>query len=246
MTEGNFELLHQRSAAAESRLQKHKKVITTCLNGELRGQVQSRYYRAMSGIALLAAREEITHGNADPDGGFLKWLSSEFPNLPARNAQRRMEFGRAISEKCDKLSFFSSQNLKLKKSLSASDEKEFLKILPEVMEGKSEVEFMRDMKLLKEPQEPTYHAPREMTAEEKLAADLAQAKESWLMTVQDMESRVEMLDRLGIPEAKQVTTATIKVMSHAIDLLDNPGRKEVLDALVEINNKLRESLKLEA
>jgi hypothetical protein len=240
MSDTKLELESPRNAATEKALAAHKKNVTTYLTGVRRSGAQLYGYMYLVGREINRAKEVLEHGE------LTKWVLDTF-NLPQQTQNRWRQLAEEIDAKLPTVGVLKGKGLLLspKKNFSKQEVETILKVIPEVMEGKNPTDFLRDCKLVKEPQAPTYHPPKQVSAEEKLAAEKQAAKDSWAAVIADMTMFDKQLSYLDKVEAKALATANVSVLTKTADLLDKAGRKELLDQLVQVNDKLRASLKLE-
>jgi len=151
-----------KAKPVSERMDAHEKNIRAFLHGEARGIAQQYGYKFLAGCELLSAKQTVEHGNAvaavasdeeSESPGFLSWCKSKFKDVPYRTLARRMEFARDVLEKSKDLPLLRHKPLELSATTNLTPEEQdaIVKLVPEVMDGKGMVEFMQDMKLLKEP-----------------------------------------------------------------------------------------------
>lgn len=218
MSETKFELM-QFDEQTEKRLAIRKKNISVYARGVFAGAAQLYGYAFLCGREMLLAKSEIPHGNKDSEKGFTAWLEQNFDGITVRTARNWMSFATQIHEKTETVSFFSSAGLDLKKrSITKRDRSTILEIIPELMDGKGMMQFMRDSKLLRDPQKPQHHPRKPVDPEAALRKVSDRAKEHML----DAERPVIMLiDSGDIQEvvcrkSLEGTLATFVQASNAI------------------------------
>ena len=236
-----FELMPGTDPETEKKLATAKKQISAYIKGINKAGRQLFGYAYLAGAKMNATKELLPHGQ------FEKWVEANFSDMTDKTARNWRNFALAIDEKAnlkrETVSLLTDSTGKGK--LTKSNEKTIFEIVPEVMDGMSMMEFMRSCKFLKEPEKPTYHPQKPVSAEEEMAAKIAQAKNNWESVVGDMVLFEEDLPRLEPTEAQKVAAQAAVILRKALDLCDKRTVKEMLDTLVEINTKLRESLKLD-
>ena len=162
----------------EKKLETHGKNIKTYLGGVRKSGA------ALYGYMYLVGREinRVKDSEIIEHGQLTSWVSETF-DLPQQTQNRWRQLADEIDAKIPTMGVLpeSKKGKPLllssgKKSFSKAEVDQILQIIPEVMEGKNATDFLRDCKLVKEPQKPSYHPPREQSAEEIVAAENAQAE----------------------------------------------------------------------
>lgn len=134
--------------------------------GELYG------YAFLAGRAMLLAKPQIPHGNKDPEGGFQKWIEDNYPDISYRTAAGWMRFTEVLQEKSATTALFNSApKLLTDGKLSEKDCEAVLKVVPEVMDGKTMTAFMRDSRLAKDPEKAGGFRPDAKALEKWLKAN---------------------------------------------------------------------------
>jgi hypothetical protein len=174
---------------------------------------------------MLAAKELVPHGNADKNTGFKQWLGARFAALPYRTCASWMEFAAVFMSKAATLPPLKKRPLALTNGdITEQDRSSMLKAIPLVMDNKSMTKFMRDQRLLRDPQKQKHHPPKPVSNQEAAKAKAKQARRVWEGIASDLE------------------TAT-KIVSRVEDVAD---LKRYADALVDAGNKIREIIKKRA
>lgn len=176
------------------RLETHAKEVDAYLQGERIGLLQHEGYKFLAGCKFLEIKEETSHGNAVNGEGFVKFCQRRFLNVPHRTITFRMDFATKVLARAKEIPGFKHQPLVLGRptaQLSVEQQEAILKMVPEIMDGRGMVEFMQDMKLLKEPElagglrasAEQLAKPRKPSAAEiaKAADELTRERAGWLV-----------------------------------------------------------------
>ena len=114
-------------------------------------------YRVMIGHELNQAKETIKHGE------FEQWVEEEF-GLSARTQLDWRDFSKLFLEELEKRKALptvgkSASFALLGKTVPKKAIESILEIAPAIMDGKGYIQFVRDIKLLREPAEPGGYRP---------------------------------------------------------------------------------------
>jgi len=169
------------------------------------------------GAELLAAKEEVEHGNAKANGaGFERWVKDNVPEIARGSVWKAMEFTKRLQVK------FPADG----KSLPCSDfnDGEFpseakalvLNAVHEFGDVRTMTDLQRAMGLIRPPKPPEHHPRKPAGAAEKLLSDEKAAEAS-------------CADLL----------LTLDVMHQWVPFISDAQREQLLDAFVDRSNLLR-------
>jgi hypothetical protein len=167
---------------APADLETHAKNIRLYHDGARRGAAELYGYAYLCGREMLLAKPLIAHGNksATPEGaeaGFKKWIEDRFgKDISYRTAAGWMTFAKDIQEKSATIALFNAEPKLLEGGkLSEKDCEAVLKVIPQIMDGKSMTAFMRDSKLARDPEQPKHTPAKKLTPDEEIEARAKQA-----------------------------------------------------------------------
>lgn len=205
--------------ALAEKLEAHAAVIHTLIAAQRRGAAEQFGYAFLAGRALLQAKAIVPNGNArTPNAGFKRWVEANFPEITMRTAENWMFFAESIMARAH-ANAASSPLLLGSIELSGQSHDSILQLVPEVMDGKGMMHFMRDCRLLRVP-------TRQRNKTDKSPAQCRPAKKSvsargtWERLVGNLAAGINSLSDLDSAE----------------DL------NRYLNAVVEAANKIRAAL----
>jgi hypothetical protein len=186
-----------------------------------RGAAEQFGYAFLAGRALLQARNIVPNGNAPvPNAGFKRWVDANFPEITMRTAENWMFFAEAIMARAH-ADAASSPLLLGTVELNGQSHDSILQLVPEVMDGKGMMHFMRECRLLRPPTRQPATPRKPISPRDEAIKKSAQARRVW----------DGILVKLGAGEK------TLPHIENAEDL------KRYLGAFVETGNKIRFLLK---
>ena len=205
--------------AVAERLEAHAQVIHTLIAAQRRGAAEQFGYAFLAGRALLQAKSIVPNGNSRvPHAGFKNWVAANLPEITMRTAENWMLFAESILARAQ-VDAANSPLLLGAVELNGASHDSILQIVPEVMDGKGMMRFMRHARLLRAPKRPRPQ-PRKISGHEAIREKSAQARRIWESLIADLDTGGKILSRI----------------ENADDL------KRYLDALVEAGNKIRAAL----
>lgn len=169
--------------------------------GARSGAAQLYGYSYLFGREALLLKETCGHGNKDGEEGFKKLLEKRYPSVPYRTIARRMEFKQLVDVslkalpnptvgKSDTVALIPN-SFEIPEKLTPESEKVILEVVPQIMDGKGMVAFMRDSQLLRDPEQPKHTPAKTVTPEEAVAAQNKLAAEAWQHITALIESAFE-------------------------------------------------------
>jgi hypothetical protein len=131
------------------KLEAHAQVIHTLIAAQRRGAAEQFGYAFLAGRALLQAKNIVPNGNTKvPDAGFKRWVEANFSEISMRTAENWMLFAEAILTRSQTVAA-SSPLLLGSVELTGQSHDSILQLVPEVMDGKGMMHFMRHCRLLR-------------------------------------------------------------------------------------------------
>ncbi|HEX4262769.1 MAG TPA: hypothetical protein VH597_00405 [Verrucomicrobiae bacterium] len=203
------------------KLEAHAQVIHTLIAAQRRGAAEQFGYAFLAGRALLQAKNIVPNGNANvPNAGFKRWVEASFPEITMRTAENWMFFAESIITRAQ-ADAVNSPLLLGSVELTGQSHDSILQLVPEVMDGKGMMHFMRDCRLLRPPGPRPSLQPKPVPAHDEVKEKSAQARRTWEGTMTKLELSEKFLPHIEATE----------------DL------KRYLNAIVESGNKIRSFLK---
>jgi hypothetical protein len=203
------------------KLEAHAKVIHTLIAAQRRGAAEQFGYAFLAGRALLQAKAIVPNGNLKtPHAGFKRWVDANFPEITMRTAENWMAFAESIMAHAHLSATNSSLQLG-SIDLNEQSHESILQLIPEVMDGKGMMRFMRECRLLRAP------APQPASSQNPGSPDPANQDES--VPARRLWERI---------------TADLKKGELILSNIDSAeDLKRYLEALVSAAGKIRAALK---
>ena len=207
--------------AIAEKLENHAHVIHTLIAAQRRGAAEQFGYAFLAGRALLQAKSIVPNGNAPrPNAGFKHWVEANLPEITMRTAENWMLFAESILARAQ-LDAATSPLLLGTVELTGASHDSILQLVPEVMDGKGMMRFMRETRLLRPPERPRYFPRKIISAREATKEKSAQARRLWEGILVHLDTGGKILGRI----------------ESADDL------RRYLEALVDAGNTIRTILK---
>jgi hypothetical protein len=207
--------------AIAEKLEAHAGIIHNLIAAQRRGAAEQFGYAFLAGRALLQAKAIVPNGNARaPNAGFKHWVEANLPEITMRTAENWMLFAESILVRAQ-ADAVTSPLLLGSVELSGQSHDSILQLVPEVMDGKGMMRFMRETRLLRPPERPRHIPPKPVSARDASKEKSAQARRLWESIVTDLDTGGNILARIENTE----------------DL------KRYLDMLIDTGNKIRAALK---
>jgi hypothetical protein len=203
------------------KLETHAQVIHTLIAAQRRGAAEQFGYAFLAGRALLQARNIVPNGNAPvPNAGFKRWVDANFPEITMRTAENWMFFAESIMARAH-ADAASSPLLLGAVELNGQSHDSILQLVPEVMDGKGMMHFMRDCRLLRPRARQPANPRKPISPRDEAIKKSAQARRVWEAIVVKLDAGEKILP----------------CIESAEDL------RRYLGALVETGKKIRAALK---
>jgi hypothetical protein len=137
------------SKAVAEKLEAHAQVIHTLIAAQRRGAAEQFGYAFLAGRALLQAKAIVPNGNSRaPDAGFKNWVAANLPEITMRTAENWMLFAESVLSRAQ-VDACVSPLLLGAVEISGTAHDSILKLVPEIMDGRGMIRFMRDSRLLR-------------------------------------------------------------------------------------------------
>ena len=202
------------------KLDAHAQVIREFIARQRRGAAEQFGYAFLAGRALLQAKGVVPNGNHKrPDAGFRIWVETNFSDITLRTAENWMGFADAVMARAQ-TSAPNSPLLLGPGEIEGQPHESILQLVPEVMDHKGMMKFMRECRLLHpvvRRRPPRIRLSPLQAARKKVA----HARRVWNGIVTDLDTGAKVVRRIERTE----------------DL------KCYLNALMEAGNKIRAVLK---
>ena len=178
------------------KLESHAQVIHTLIAAQRRGAAEQFGYAFLAGRALLQARNIVPNGNAPvPNAGFKRWVDANFPAITIRTAENWMFFAEAIMARAH-AEAAGSPLLLGSMELNGQSHDSILRLVPEVMDGKGMMHFMRDCRLLRAPARQPIHARKPVLPRDEAKEKSAHARRVWEGVMAKLDAGEKLLPHL--------------------------------------------------
>jgi hypothetical protein len=203
--------------AVAEKLEAHANIIHTLIAAQRRGAAEQFGYAFLAGRALLQAKSIVPNGNARaPNAGFKHWVQANLPEITMRTAENWMLFAESILARAQ-VDAPTSPLFLGTVELTGQSHDSVLQLVPEVMDGKGMMRFMRHTRLLRAPERQRHDPSKIVSAREASKEKSAQARRVWESILVDLDTGGKILTRL-----------------------ENTGDlKRYLDALIDVSNQIR-------
>lgn len=244
MTKPNPDVEHFSPATAAA-LDRHEINIRAFLAGQRVGAAQQFGYAYLAGRELLQAKDALPHGNAgDRSLGLKRWVQSHFPKWSYRTATNWMEFARCINDHKEAVALFKKRPLLLRKNkLTVKDRATILEAVPLVMDGKGMLRFMRETRLLADPQKQKHHPRKPVDPDKAAAAQAKLSERHWASLVTDLTLGQARIKDLDPATTSRAAVACLSATNQLIKRLEVRSQQEFLDLFIESGNAIRGRLK---
>jgi len=208
--------------AIAEKLEAHADILHTLIAAQRRGAAEQFGYAFLAGRALLQAKAIVPNGNSPaPNAGFKNWVATNLPEITLRTAENWMLFAESIIARAQ-IDAVRSPLLLGSVEINGSAHDSILQLVPEIMDSKGMMRFMRDSRLLrraKRLRDPS----RQITCDHDIVREkYLRAGRAWNRLLVDLEKGVK-----------------------AVSDIENVGDlKRYLDAVVVAGNQLRAAIKL--
>ena len=209
------------SKSIAEKLEAHAKVIHSLIAAQRRGAAEQFGYAFLAGRALLQAKAIVPNGHTrTPNAGFKRWVDANFPEITMRTAENWMAFAESIMAHAQ-LAVLNSPMQLGSVDLNEQSHETILQLVPEVMDGKGMMRFMRECRLLRAPGPQTNASQESASPRVQNVEESAPGRRLWERIMTDLEKGEKILPDIESPE----------------DL------KRYLDAVVNASGKIRSALK---
>jgi hypothetical protein len=211
--------------AITEKLDAHANVLHTLIAAQRHGAAEQFGYAFLAGRALLQAKAIVPNGNLrSPNAGFKHWVETHLPEITMRTAENWMLFAESILARAQ-LDAATSPLLLGTIELTSASHDSMLQLVPEVMDGKGMMRFMRETRLLRAPERPRHYPRKPVSAREATREKSAQARRLWEGIVVHLDTGGKILPRIESADDLRRYLATLVDAGNTIrTLLTN--RKE--------------------
>jgi hypothetical protein len=200
------------------KLDGHIRQIRTYIAGQRKGAAEQFGYAFLAGRVLLQAKDDLPHGNSDPNAGFQKWVAAQFPEITYRTAANWMVFAESVMAQVQIDAPKSPLLLGVKK-LNVKTRNSILNLVPSVLDGKGMMAFMRSCRLLRDPEKQKHTPTKPATKQEANKAKSEQAKRVWKSIRSDCETGLKVLKWLDADVLQQNIDAFVDAANQCRDQL---------------------------
>ena len=206
------------SKVVADRLDAHAQVIHTLIAAQRRGAAEQFGYAFLAGRALLQAKAIVPNGNSRlPNAGFKNWVAAHLPEITMRTAENWMLFAESILSRAQ-VDAGSSPLLLGAAEINGSAHESILKIVPEIMDGKGMMRFMRDSRLLRAARRSRRHSGAPLSARDIAQQKSVRARRAWDRILENLETAAKIL-----PDIQSVDDLN----SYLIVLVDTSSKLRV-------------------
>jgi hypothetical protein len=178
------------------RLEAHAKVIHTLIVAQRRGAAEQFGYAFLAGRALLQAKGIVPNGNAKAaHAGFRKWVEANFPEITIRTAENWMRFAESIISRAQ-VDTATAPLLLGAMEFSGASHDSILKLVPQVMDGKGMMRFMRECRLLNPLAQRAPRRRKRLSAAEVRRKKAARARRFWEKIISDLGAGEQIVEHL--------------------------------------------------
>jgi hypothetical protein len=178
------------------KLEAHANVIHTLIAAQRRGAAEQFGYAFLAGRALLQAKDIVPNGNTKaPAAGFKRWVETNFPEITMRTAENWMFFAEAIMARAQ-ADAVSSPLMLGSVELNGQSHDSILQLVPEVMDGKGMMHFMRDCRLLRPRVRHRNQVRKPVSTRDAAKEKSAQARRVWERIVADLDTGEKILSHI--------------------------------------------------
>jgi hypothetical protein len=188
------------SKAVAEKLEAHANVLHTLIAAQRRGAAEQFGYAFLAGRALLQAKAIVPNGNSPaPNAGFKHWVAANLPEITMRTAENWMLFAESVIARAQ-VDVVSSPLLLGSVEINGSAHDSILRLVPEIMDGKGMMRFMRDSRLLRRAKRARSSLTR-ITCERDVArVKSLRACRCWNLLLANLEKGVKVVSDIENPE----------------------------------------------
>jgi len=210
------------SKAVAEKLEAHAEVIHTLIAAQRRGAAEQFGYAFLAGRALLQAKAIVPNGNSRlPNAGFKNWVAANLPEITMRTAENWMLFAESVLSRAQ-VDAGNSPLLLGAVEINGSSHDSILRLVPEIMDGKGMMRFMRDSRLLRTARRSRHRLGAALSAPDISRQKNARARHVWDRVLINLQNAAESLP----------------------DIESGDDLNRYLHLLLDASNKLRAAIKL--
>jgi hypothetical protein len=210
------------SRAVAEKLEAHANVLHTLIAAQRRGAAEQFGYAFLAGRALLQAKAIVPNGNAGaPNAGFKNWVAANLPEITMRTAENWMLFAESVIARAQ-VDAIKAPLWLGSVEISGSAHESILQLVPEIMDGKGMMRFMRDSRLLRRCRRSRNSQGRDDRAQDLAREKRGRAGRIWSRLLLELEKgRSVLADLDDIEELDRYLNAldvTVRQVRRAIEL----------------------------
>ncbi len=165
--------------AIAEKLEAHVNVLHTLIAAQRRGAAEQFGYAFLAGRALLQAKAIVPNGNSRaPNAGFKNWVAANLPEITMRTAENWMFFADSIIARAQ-VDAVSSPLLLGAVEINGSAHDSILQLVPEIMDGRGMMRFMRNSRLLRRRKRSRNSSQQIISAHDAAKEKCARACRVW-------------------------------------------------------------------
>lgn len=216
------------SKAVAEKLEAHAQVIQTLIAAQRRGAAQQFGYAFLAGGALLQAKAIVPNGNSRlPNAGFRNWVAANLPEITMRTAENWMLFAESILSRAQ-ADACNSPLLLGAAEIHDSSHDSILKLVPEIMDGKGMIRFMRDTRLLRAARRPRKLTSKSSTTGSVLNEQAARVRRLWERVIADLDRAAKTLSHIEKPGDLERYSKCLTDTNKKIRETINEGKAKIL------------------
>jgi hypothetical protein len=182
---------------------------------------QQMGYAFLCGLELALVRESL---KGQQHGLWMKWREENIPHISKGSVDNYIQFSERLQAKFPTIGNLSSDRLLTNGQITDAGKKEILQAVKEVADGKSLMDMYRELDIVKKPKsrdEIDTSKKKQLTAEEKAAAEEAQAK---ALKDEKLAADAALCDhdpasRLSAADHKEIIESSIRIANFYRSLL---------------------------
>jgi hypothetical protein len=184
------------SKATAEKLEAHAQVIHTLIAAQRRGAAEQFGYAFLAGRALLQAKAIVPNGNSRlSNAGFKNWVAANLPEITMRTAENWMLFAESVLSRAQ-VDACNSPLLLGSLEIDGTAHESILKIVPEIMDGKGMIRFLRDSCLLRTTRRARYLSRKAGSSGKVPNEQTVRARSLWERVFSDLDKAGKMLPQI--------------------------------------------------
>ncbi|HXF15452.1 MAG TPA: hypothetical protein VN496_00520 [Burkholderiales bacterium] len=204
------------TAASAERIERIKTYHASCQRAG--GDILA--YWALTGLELLALKEETPHGE------FEDLKKREFGDIPRACLGRYMQFAGDLKVKYPTVGYLVADRCLLTNGeLSGEQRETVLQAVHEVADGKTVTAFFRELRMMRQPKKQQYHRPGQVDAQKQAAHEAKLARDHILTLAHDLGLAREELHLVDDATRDALFDACLEITTFVRVAKQSGGRK---------------------